>query len=397
MSAMMFDQRLGIVGQESRLSDLLASLPAAQWESPVPGRRGGVREAVSVLTAFIGLARVAAERPGGFIDVVLDMELSDVDGPLGRVGRLAEHLEALLRAVEDSARPSLPWFGGELTAVELVARCHVELWAGTYDVAAAAGLAASADAGAVEALESLAVVTGVSASSAPAATTPDARDLLLVATEREPAAILGPRLADGPWGRWVGRGRAAYRRTHPTPVLQGEARVPLAAVPSKDPILSKVFGDVLKSHPRVSLLYRAIGAAPPMLEAWIGFAWRLRANCETPRDLRELVILRVAHSRHSLYELQQHRDMANRAGVSELKQGSVKDWKEAPAFTTAERAALTVADELLELGDVSDEAIEELRLRVGDGGVVEIVLTVVFYECVATFLRAMAIPLETSG
>jgi alkylhydroperoxidase family enzyme len=177
-------------------------------------------------------------------------------------------------------------------------------------------------------------------------------------------------------------------------VLEQEARVPLAAAPNGDPILSKIFDQALAAGGRVPVLYRALGAAPRMLEAWVGFAWRLRANCETSRALRELVILRVAESRHSLYELQQHRRMATEAGVSQERQDAVCHWREASIFTPAERSALAVADELIDFRDVSGEAFEALRDSVGDAGAIEVVLTASFYECVATFLTAVAIPLE---
>jgi hypothetical protein len=40
-------------------------------------------------------------------------------------------------------------------------------------------------------------------------------------------------------------------------------------------------------------LYPALAYAPRLLEAWIDFSWALREQCETPRQLRELIILRT--------------------------------------------------------------------------------------------------------
>jgi 4-carboxymuconolactone decarboxylase len=49
-------------------------------------------------------------------------------------------------------------------------------------------------------------------------------------------------------------------------------------------------------------LYRALAHAPWLLRAGIDFAWALREECETPRPLRELMILRTAQRALSQYE-----------------------------------------------------------------------------------------------
>src|SRR3954453_1426722 len=57
-------------------------------------------------------------------------------------------------------------------------------------------------------------------------------------------------------------------------------------------------------------LYRCLAHAPDLLRAWIAFAWALRGNSATSRQLRELMILRTATLHHSPYEWHQHRRMA---------------------------------------------------------------------------------------
>ncbi len=89
-------------------------------------------------------------------------------------------------------------------------------------------------------------------------------------------------------------------------------------------------------------LYHALAHAPQLLEAWIDFSWALREQCETPRPLRELVILRTAQLTHAPYEWHQHRRMAAEAGVQEHQVAELAMWRTSPAFEEAERAALAL-------------------------------------------------------
>src|SRR4028118_396008 len=74
-------------------------------------------------------------------------------------------------------------------------------------------------------------------------------------------------------------------------------------------------------------LYRALAHAPRLLEAWIDFAWALREHCDTPRRLRELVILRTAQCMLSQYEWNQHRLMGTEAGVDADLVAALPTWR----------------------------------------------------------------------
>src|SRR5918997_5614802 len=95
------------------------------------------------------------------------------------------------------------------------------------------------------------------------------------------------------------------------PATSSHTAIPLAPLP--DSVTARV---QQAGAPGVNL-YRALAHAPRLLEAWIDFAWALREHCNTPRRLRELVILRTAQRTLSRYEWTQHRFMAAQAGVDE--------------------------------------------------------------------------------
>ena len=143
-------------------------------------------------------------------------------------------------------------------------------------------------------------------------------------------------------------------------------------------------------------LYRALAHAPRLLEAWIDFAWALREHCDTPRRLRELVILRTAQCMLSQYEWHQHRLMAAEAGVDEHQVAELAMWRTSPAFSDAERAALALTDALVD-GHVPDRVNATLDEHFGPQARVELTLTAAFYCAVPRLLDSLRVPVEGSA
>lgn len=140
-------------------------------------------------------------------------------------------------------------------------------------------------------------------------------------------------------------------------------------------------------------LYRALGNAPHMLDAWLQFAWSVRDDCTTPRVLRELMILRTANVMRSDYEWHQHKDMAHRAGASAEQIDAISAWQTSSCFSEPERAALMLTDAIL-TGYVDDNVHHELARHFCDQERVELVVTAGFYAMVPRVLDALRVPIE---
>ena len=177
----------------------------------------------------------------------------------------------------------------------------------------------------------------------------------------------------------------ARRDSRPTTL--SDTAIPLAQLP--DNVAARV---QQAGAPGVNL-YRALANAPRLLEAWIDFAWALREHCDTPRRLRELVILRTAQCMLSQYEWTQHRLMAAEAGVEEHQLAELPMWRTSPAFSDAERAALALTDSLVE-GYVPDEVNAAVDEHFGPQARVELTLTAAFYCAVPRLLDALRVPVE---
>ena len=171
------------------------------------------------------------------------------------------------------------------------------------------------------------------------------------------------------------------------PATYSHTAIPLASLP--DSVTARV---QQAGAPGVNL-YRALAHAPRLLEAWIDFAWALREQCDTPRQLRELVVLRTAQCMLSQYEWHQHRLMAKEAGIDEQKVAELPMWRTSPAFTEAERAALALTEALVE-GRVCDEVNDTMDEHFGPKARVELTLTAAFYCAVPRLLDAFRVPVE---
>jgi len=171
------------------------------------------------------------------------------------------------------------------------------------------------------------------------------------------------------------------------------SRIGLVPSSPSDPELAKLFDEVRARGIEIPNLYRVLGHAPGMLRAWLDFAWPLRLHVQTPRSIRELLILRGAQRAQVEYEWFHHVPMALAAGVPQAKIDALAEWPEARLFDGAERAVLRLADEMAD-GPASQACIDALKEHFEDAGVVELVLTASFYVCVGRFLRSMGIELE---
>jgi AhpD family alkylhydroperoxidase len=170
-------------------------------------------------------------------------------------------------------------------------------------------------------------------------------------------------------------------------------RLPLVSLPAADEITAAVFEAFAREGRAPIALYRALANAPVLLRAYATLARALRHEAETPRALRELVILRIAQLTGSRYEWAHHRAMAAKASVAEEKIRALADWRAADVFDPRERAALRCADEIHDLA-LSDDGFGELRERFSASEIVELVLLTAFYEAIARLIQAFGLDVE---
>jgi alkylhydroperoxidase family enzyme len=171
------------------------------------------------------------------------------------------------------------------------------------------------------------------------------------------------------------------------------ARLPLLPAQAADEITAEVF-ETFRTEGRDPIaLYRVLAHSPRMLRAYAGLARGLRYEAQTPRALRELMILRTAQLTGSEYEWAHHRAMAAANGVPEEKVAELASWPASARFDAGERAALRCVDEIHAVA-LSDEAFASLEALMGPAATVELILLASFYEAVARIIQALGLVVE---
>ena len=169
--------------------------------------------------------------------------------------------------------------------------------------------------------------------------------------------------------------------------MRAMKRVPLAEF---EPATKKRLEELWGTPPN---LYKALANHPKLVAAWTEFARAIRYESETPRALRELLILRGAQIMGSAYEWAQHLRMARKAGVPERQISALSAWEDSPEFDAREKAALAIAEDVTR-GEVSDATYAEAMKHFDHKTYVELAMTAAFYAMVGRMLDAMGVQLE---
>jgi 4-carboxymuconolactone decarboxylase len=172
------------------------------------------------------------------------------------------------------------------------------------------------------------------------------------------------------------------------------ARLPLVDPDATDPRLQAVFSLFANGDREVPELYRVLGNAPALLEAWTNFAWPLRHEASIPRGLRELAIVRVAQLTGASYEWRAHAPAALKFGVAQEILDGLDQWPTLDGLSDMQREILAFTDQLTVDLVVGDDTFAALADRWSPAELVELTLTVAFYSCVSRVLTALDITAE---
>jgi AhpD family alkylhydroperoxidase len=167
------------------------------------------------------------------------------------------------------------------------------------------------------------------------------------------------------------------------------ARLPYAQpdTPERQRIAERIIAE------RGSLLhlYSMLLHSAPVAEGWLNYLTAIRQKCTLPGDLREMVIMRVAHLNGASYEADQHAPIALREGMSERQLAALQTWRDADCFTPTQRAVLAYTDMMTQQVQVTDEVFNAVAALFPDAQMVELTATVAAYNMVSRFLEALRI------
>ncbi|MCF4127256.1 carboxymuconolactone decarboxylase family protein [Methylobacterium sp. SyP6R] len=167
------------------------------------------------------------------------------------------------------------------------------------------------------------------------------------------------------------------------------ARIPYADTtrPETAPLADRIVAE----RGEILHLYAMLLHSPPVAEGWLAFLTAIRQRCELPGDIRELVIVQVAHLNGARYEAEQHVPIALREGVTRAQLDALPDWEPTAVFGERERAVLAYCDAMTRTIHVEPAVFSALRDHFDPRAIVELTATIGAYNMVSRFLEAIGI------
>ena len=152
---------------------------------------------------------------------------------------------------------------------------------------------------------------------------------------------------------------------------------------------ARIAGRVTGTEPPAVFL--TLGRHRRLFWGWLIFAGALMPGGRLTRRETELVILRVGTLSGSDYELEQHRRLGRRAGLSGAEIERVASGPADDAWSDGDRLLLEVTDELHATADLSDATWSRLRAAYDERRCIEVVMLVGHYQMLATTLTTLRV------
>ena len=141
-------------------------------------------------------------------------------------------------------------------------------------------------------------------------------------------------------------------------------------------------------------LFTVLAQHKRLFWSWLPFSGILLRRGRLPETDTELAILRVGHLRGSEYELQQHRRIALRRGVSAAEQAAIFAGPDAEGLSDRQRVLITGVDELITDRMISDPVWRRLGEHLDRRQLIEFVTLVGQYDALALSLNNLGIPMD---
>jgi alkylhydroperoxidase family enzyme len=167
------------------------------------------------------------------------------------------------------------------------------------------------------------------------------------------------------------------------------ARIPYAD--SNNPDRQALVERITRERGGVLHLYAMLLHSAPIGEGWLNYLTAIRQKAALAGDIREMVIMRIAHLNGAPYEAQQHAPIALKEGMTQGQLDALEDWVPSPLFSPLQRAVLAYTDAMTKDIHVSDAVFDAMRVHIDETGIVELTATIAAYNMVSRFLEALQI------
>jgi alkylhydroperoxidase family enzyme len=149
---------------------------------------------------------------------------------------------------------------------------------------------------------------------------------------------------------------------------------------------------------RSANIFRALAHSPGGLRAFSRLGGFIRFKSKLDPRLRELAILMVGRLTGAPYEWSHHIEMGRKFGVSDADIRALMDEADGRPSTLdpLAKTVLTAASEMTHRLAISDATFARLRESLDSERIVDLVLTIAFYNAVVRTLASLEIDVEDS-
>jgi len=169
------------------------------------------------------------------------------------------------------------------------------------------------------------------------------------------------------------------------------ARVPMVSLDRARELGEAMGMPARRTH---SEAFRTVANNPGVARVAFGQLMQLLENNKFDIRLRELMIMRIGWVTGSAYEWTNHWRVATTAGLPPGDILAVRDWRNSPHLTAADKAILAATDESLAGKSISDGAWAEVAKYVTDPGEqVEFIVAMGNWLMFSMLFRNLRIPL----
>ncbi|MGO4326231.1 carboxymuconolactone decarboxylase family protein [Cupriavidus sp. 2TAF22] len=142
-------------------------------------------------------------------------------------------------------------------------------------------------------------------------------------------------------------------------------------------------------------VFKMLFHSPNMAPGYFSLAEGILRGNTLSGPLRELVILRVGNLYDAPYELYHHERLARAAGLSEAGIAGARLGARAEGLSDAERSVITWTDSIVNNHELVGQERHDAVDMFGYKGLMDLVMTVGFYQLVCNYLRTFEIAIES--
>ena len=166
------------------------------------------------------------------------------------------------------------------------------------------------------------------------------------------------------------------------------------SAPDVDPEITAILEGALTHNGSPLNIFGALGRHPKLLKRFNLLGGFLLNKGLLPAREREIVILRIGWNAQAMYEFGQHTVIGKQVGLTNAEITAITQDPGEHAWSSNDRALLTMADELAEHDCVSDATWELLSTQWSEPELVELLVVAGFYRLVSGFLNSAGVQLD---